>query len=92
MRPGGVGGGSGREGGRAVEVEEGGWVVVKGVDNAWGRGACHIDMLAAVVFEGGAEVKSAEAVLGPRSTGTGVYVCYTQLAGRMDGVGIEAEG
>ena len=66
--------------------------MVKGVGNARGRGACHIDMLAAVVFEGGAEVKGAEAVLGPRSTGAGVYMGDTQLARRMNGVGVEAEG
>ena len=71
---GGIGIGEVGDDGGIVEVEEGGGEAVNGVSSAGGGSRGDKDTVAAVVLEGGAEVKRSNPVLGPRRSGRGSHV------------------
>jgi hypothetical protein len=71
---GGIGVGEVGDDGGIVEVEEGSGEAVNGVSSAGGGSRGDKDTVAAVVLEGGAEVKRSNPVLGPRRSGRGSHV------------------
>jgi hypothetical protein len=70
-------------------MEEGEGKVGKGKCDAFGAGRDDIHMVTAVVGKGGAKIVGAVPVRVPRETVVGAVEGKTQLAGGMDGVGVE---
>jgi len=65
--------------------------MVEGVGGADGSGGGDVDGVASIVEEGGANVKSAEAVRGPGGAVFGAEVGDAKLARRVEGMGFEVE-
>ena len=65
------------------------WEVGKGEGDACGAGRDNVHAVTAVVGEGGAKIVGAVPVRVPRETVVGAVEGKTQLAGGMDGVGVE---
>ena len=70
-------------------MKEGEWEVSKGEGDAFGAGGDYINTVTTVVGKGGAKIVGAVPVRVPRETVVGAVEGKTQLAGGMDGVGVE---
>ena len=70
-------------------MKEGEWEVSKGEGDAFGAGGDYIHTVTTVVGKGGAKIVGAVPVRVPRETVVGAVEGKTQLAGGMDGVGVE---
>ena len=88
----GEGGGGGGGGGGGLPVEEGVREVGDCVGDTEGGGLGNEDAVAAIVRQGGADVKGAGSVGGPRGACVGGFEGVAELAHGEDGVGVEIEG
>ena len=64
----------------------------KGEGDAYGAGGDYVHAVTTIVGKGGAKIVGAVPVRVPRETVVGAVEGKTQLAGGMDGVGVEVVG